>query len=68
MSRCYLSEATIKEINATITVNQEQKDIPEYLHLFDIFTTYSTIINYGLKDLDAKFTWNEVQYMLASVN
>lgn len=45
----YLSEATMKEINSTITVNQEQKDIPDDLHLFDIFTTYSTIINYGQK-------------------
>lgn len=64
----YLTEATMKEINETITINQEQKDIPDDLHLYNIFTTYSAIINCGLKDLNGKFTWNEVQYMLASVN
>lgn len=36
--------------------------------MFNIFTTYSAIINYGLKDLNGKFTWNEIYYMLASVN
>lgn len=64
----YLTETAMKDINETITINQEQKDIPEDLHLYNIFTTYSAIINYGLKDLNGKFTWNEVQYMLASVN
>lgn len=64
----YLTEATMEEIRATITINQEQKDIPDDLHLFNIFTTYSAIINYGLKDLNGKFTWNEIYYMLASVN
>jgi len=64
----YLTKETIKEFNETITINQEQKDIPEDLHLCDIFKTYSVIINYGLKDLNGKFTWDEVQYMLASVN
>lgn len=64
----YLSEKAIKDIKETVTINQEQKDIPDDLHLCDIFTTYSTIINFALKDLNGKFTWNEVQYMLASVN
>jgi hypothetical protein len=64
----YLTEARMKEIRGTITINQEQKDIPDDLHLFNIFITYSAIINYGLQDLNGKFTWREVQYMLASVN
>lgn len=63
-----IPEATLNKSKEVITVNQIERDIPVDMHLYDIFTTYSAILKCGLKDLNGKFTWNEVQYMLASIN
>lgn len=63
-----LPEATLQKTMEVITINQIEKDIPVDFHLYDIFSTYSAILKRGLKDVNGKFTWNEVHYMLASIN
>lgn len=61
-------DATLQKTKEVITINQLEKDIPIDLHFYDIFTTYSAIIRRALSDLNEKFTWNELYYMLASIN
>jgi hypothetical protein len=63
-----IPEETLNKSKKVITINQIDKDIPVDMHLYDIFETYSSIIKCGLRDLYGKLTWNEVHYMLASIN
>lgn len=63
-----MSEAVLNKIKETITISQTNKDTPIGYQLTDIVDTYARIINCGLSDFNGKLTWNEVQYMLASIN
>lgn len=63
-----ISETALNKIKETITIDQIDKDIPIGYHLSDICNTYSRIIDCGLRDFNGKLTWNEIQYMLASIN
>lgn len=63
-----VTEKKLEMTKEVITINQIDKDVPVDMHLYDIFETYSGIIKCGLKDFDGKFIWNEVYYMLASIN
>jgi hypothetical protein len=63
-----ISEAALNKIKETVTIDQIDKDIPIGYHLSDICNTYSHIIKCGLRDFNRKLTWNEILYMLASIN
>ena len=63
-----MSEAVLSKIKETITIGQVDKEPPVDYHLSNICNSYSHIIKCGLRDFNGKLTWNEIHYMLASIN
>ena len=70
------SEKVLKLINDIITVNQSCKDksnndndndMDYSMHLYDIVRAHTNQIKYGCRIYDNEFTWNEIKYILATI-
>lgn len=71
-----VSEKVLKLLNDIITVNQSCKDksnndndndMDYSMHLYDIVRAYTNQIKYGCRIYDNEFTWNEIKYILATI-
>lgn len=63
-----ISEATFEKIAKIETIDGPVIDTDLDWKLSRIASMYMGLIKCGLRDLDGKLTWNEIQYMLACID